>query len=127
MPRPVEEESPGAPSQEPSPPTCSPGRRKSHRNQERRATGAGEGLPFLRAGPAPELRGWEKGGVVWLPPQPPDRPAWRSDVARILTGGKSDPEVPTAAAFRAALSVRALQELQEPLLGTAPCKASSTA
>ncbi|XP_026957352.1 protein KRBA1 isoform X1 [Sagmatias obliquidens] len=41
MPRPVEEESPGAPSQEPSPPTCSPGRRKSHRNQERRATGAG--------------------------------------------------------------------------------------
>uniref|UniRef100_A0A8C9E0K8 KRAB-A domain containing 1 n=1 Tax=Phocoena sinus TaxID=42100 RepID=A0A8C9E0K8_PHOSS len=41
VPRPVEEESPGAPSQEPSPPTCSPGRRKSHRNQERGATGAG--------------------------------------------------------------------------------------
>lgn len=64
---------------------------------------------------------------MWLPPQPPDCPAWCSDVARILTGGKSDPEGPTAAAFRAALSVRALQELQEPLLGTAPCKASSTA
>ncbi|XP_066897980.1 protein KRBA1 isoform X2 [Kogia breviceps] len=41
MPRPVEEEGPGAPSQEPSPPTCSPSRRKSHRNQERGATGAG--------------------------------------------------------------------------------------
>ncbi|XP_057405929.1 protein KRBA1 isoform X14 [Balaenoptera acutorostrata] len=40
-PRPVEEESPGAPSEEPSPPTCSPGRWKSHRTQERGTTGAG--------------------------------------------------------------------------------------
>uniref|UniRef100_A0A8C0DHV8 KRAB-A domain containing 1 n=1 Tax=Balaenoptera musculus TaxID=9771 RepID=A0A8C0DHV8_BALMU len=72
MPRPVEEESPGAPSEEPSPPTCSPGRWKSHRTQERGTTGAGEGLAFLRAGPAPELSRWEKGGIVWLPPQPPD-------------------------------------------------------
>ncbi|XP_008588591.1 PREDICTED: protein KRBA1-like [Galeopterus variegatus] len=34
-PRPTGQEGPRAPSEEPSPPTCSPGRKKSHRRQER--------------------------------------------------------------------------------------------
>lgn len=46
--RPAEEEGPEAPGREHSPPTYSPGRRKSHRKQERETAGAGERLAFLR-------------------------------------------------------------------------------
>ncbi|KAM5205706.1 protein KRBA1 isoform 3-T4 [Hipposideros larvatus] len=40
-PRPADEEGPGAPGRERSPPTCSPRRKRSHRKQERGASGAG--------------------------------------------------------------------------------------
>ncbi|XP_030615592.1 protein KRBA1 isoform X9 [Delphinapterus leucas] len=98
MPRPVEEESPGAPSQEPSPPTCSPGRRKSHRNQERGATGAGAAGTSPGNSPLQGLINCLK-EILEPGPQHPERPLRlpppaRSLGASQLTGAELRPGSP---------------------------------
>ncbi|XP_032499125.1 protein KRBA1 isoform X5 [Phocoena sinus] len=98
VPRPVEEESPGAPSQEPSPPTCSPGRRKSHRNQERGATGAGAAGTSPGNSPLQGLINCLK-EILEPGPQHPERPLRllppaRSLGASQLTGAELRPGSP---------------------------------
>lgn len=100
-PRPVEEEGPGAPGEEPIAP--------------RPVALAGErALGVRREGPPGQARA--------LPPGPPASP-----LRTVLMGGKLRPMGPSAATVEAPLTGLALQEPQGPLPGTALCKASSTA